>query len=67
MGAETLRERRKNRMATEQLNPEEQEQFKKWLEGKQARKAKATARRKAMNDLKKDHKEEYDKLVKKYS
>ncbi len=52
-------------MATE-LSPEEQEQFLKWLKGKQARKVKATARRKAMAELKKLHMEDYKKLEKQF-
>ena len=49
-----------------EMNPEQQEQFQKWLANKEARKAKNTARRQAMTELKKAHKAEYDSLVKKF-
>jgi len=51
---------------SQELKPEEQEQFLKWLKNKQARKVNSTARRQAMADLRKNHKPEYDKLVKTY-
>lgn len=49
-----------------ELDAAEVEQFQKWQANKAARKTKSTSRRKALQDLKTGHLDEYNKLVAKY-
>jgi len=51
---------------TEELSQEELDAFRKWTATRAARKVKGTANRKAVTELKKMHKAEYDALVKKF-
>lgn len=49
-----------------ELSPAEVQEFEEWKATKAARKVKSTARRKALADLKVEHKVQYNQLVKRY-